>query len=114
MWFWFFEYIELPGVLEVVRRIEEAGGRAEWVTEAVDKSEGHVCFDNGKKFKCYKSDCPHYVGYWFSGGSAGVECRCCYKLIPGIQHDLFCSREYKKCVFYREVENERNSMQRKK
>lgn len=74
-----------------------------WITEVVDKDAfGAVYVKDGKPW--YKSNCPFYCGFWLHGSIGSVECEKCEKLLPGLQWDKVCSKEFSKCQFY-EIKN---------
>lgn len=76
-----------------------------WITEVVDKNAfGAVYVKDGKPW--YKSKCPFYRGFWLHGSIGSVECEKCEKLLPGLQWDKVCSKEFSKCQFY-EIKNGR-------
>lgn len=95
----------LPGFQEAIKDIQSRGYKADWVLKNADKAKAHF-IPNGKKFKSYSSECPYYVGYWLDAPHSSVECSCSSELIPCLQHHLFCSKDYEKCIFY-ERENEK-------
>ena len=64
-----------------------------WITEVVDKNAfGAVYVKDGK--------------FWLHGSIGSVECKKCEKLLPGLQWDKVCSKEFSKCQFY-EIKNGR-------
>ena len=89
----------LPGFAEVKARIEEKGYLSEWIMNTVDPNDpGAVFLPNGKKL--YRSDCPNYKGYWLCGHVGSVKCEVCAELLPGLQWDIMCKKDYSKCKFY--------------
>ena len=67
-----------------------------WIIEVIDKNAfGAVYVKDGKP--CYKSKCLFYRGFWLHGNMGSVECE---KLLPGLQWDKVCSKEFSKCQFY--------------
>jgi len=90
----------LPGFAEFKARPDDAGKPSDWVTKTVDKNElGAVFVKDGKPSN--KSGCPHYAGYWFSGGIGSVQCSACAVLLPGLQWDIRCGKDFEECVFYK-------------
>ena len=55
----------------------------------------------------YKSQCPHYRGYWLHGGCGGVECGAAGEIIPGVVWYNICSKGYTGCPFYKEKEGKK-------
>ena len=92
----------LPGFAEAKARIEEKGYLSEWITKTVDPSEpGAVFLPRGKW--PHKSDCPNYQGYWLCGHIGSVKCEACAELLPGLQWDIVCGKDYTRCKFYTET-----------
>lgn len=89
----------LPGFAEAKARLEEKGYSAEWITETVDPNEAGAVFIPSRK-RMYRSDCPYYKGYWLCGHIGSVECEAHAELIPGLQWDILCSKDFTKCKFY--------------
>lgn len=100
-----YEHCEsLPGFAEAKKQLEEKGRPSDWLTNVVDTSDPYAIFlKKGKSH--YKSQCPHYEGYWLDGGIGSVQCQAADGLLPGLQWSLFCEKNCTVCQFYREKEH---------
>ena len=45
----------------------------------------------------YKSECPHYEGYYLLGGCGGVKCKLSEDVLEGHQWYTVCEKDYMNC-----------------
>lgn len=95
----------LPGFTNIIEHLKEIGRPFGWVTKVVDPSDPFATFVKAGK-PWYKSDCPHYEGFWLGGFIGSVQCRACEKLLPGCQWDVACKGDFQACPFYKEDQHE--------
>lgn len=97
------KHMDELGIQEVIDDLRAKGRPAEWPAKVVDPSEnGTVYLPEGKPW--YKSVCSCYEGYYLCGGTGSVQCRTAGELLPGIVWYQVCSKEYHKCPFHKESE----------
>lgn len=95
------KYMDELGIRETIQYLQDKGLPADWPTGIVDPDGNGVCYlPEGKPW--YKSECPHYEGYYLCGCIGTVRCSIAGELLPGIVWDKVCSKEYTKCPFYKE------------
>lgn len=80
---------------DIIREVEDdltqRGRPCGWVSRCVDPAEpGAMFLPDGGRGKNYRSDCPHYEGYWLCGGIGSVQCAL-GGLLPGIIWGKVCS-----------------------
>lgn len=95
------QHMDELGIRETIDYLIAKGLPANWPTGIVDPAGYGVCYLPGGK-PWYKSDCPHYEGYYLHGGLGTVRCNTAGELLPGIVHHKVCSKEFNKCPFYKE------------
>lgn len=99
------EYMQEMGIQETVDYLREKGLPANWPTGVVNPKGAGVCYMlEGKPW--YKSECPQYEGYYLCGGTGSVQCKTAGELLPGVVQYKVCSKDYKKCPFFKEETNE--------
>lgn len=95
------QYMDELGIRETIEYLKAKGLPANWPTGVVNPAGVGVCYlEKGKPW--YKSECPHYEGYYLHGGTGSVRCTTAGELLPGIVHHKVCSKEYCRCPFYKE------------
>lgn len=95
------QYMDELGIQETIEALKAKGLPANWPTGVVNPAGVGVCYlEKGKPW--YKSECPHYEGYYLHGGTGTVRCTTAGELLPGIVHHKVCSKEYCRCPFYKE------------
>ena len=104
------KYINELGIQQVIDHLTETGYLHGWVLRVADP-EGKTTFflPLGKGFICYRSECPHYVGYYLAGSSSAVKCKVCPDLLPGIVVDTMCHSNHINCPFYKEDQSNENT-----
>lgn len=95
------QYMEELGIRKTIDYLTAKGLPANWPTGVVDPSGECVCYLPGGK-PWYKSQCPHYEGYYLCGCIGSVRCSTAGELLPGIVQYNVCSKDFKKCPFYKE------------
>lgn len=88
--------IDYPGFEEARQGLKDRGKPYAWIDMVVDRNAPYSCFIKGGK-PFYKCDCPHFEGYWLSGGLGSVQCSMVDHLIPGLHWDLTCRKDYENC-----------------
>lgn len=86
---------------KIAAGLEARGLPFGWIYRTVDTADPTACFlKQGKKL--YKSDCPHFEGYWLLGGCGSVQCSLSKsnKLFPGIHWDLACRKNHQSCPYF--------------
>lgn len=92
------DFLMLPGFAEAKRHLEVTGHPSAWIAEVVDTSNESATFlKSGRPW--YKSQCPHYEGYWLEGGIGSVQCGSYGGLLPGLMWDMTCKGEFEQCPF---------------
>lgn len=95
-------YMDELGIQKAIDYLKAKGLPAEWPTYVVDPSEEDVIYlPEGKPY--YKSACPSYEGKYICGGFGSVRCRTAGELLPGIVWDNICSKDFRRCPFYKEA-----------
>lgn len=94
------QYMDELGIRETIDYLIAKGLPANWPTGIVDPAGNGVCYLPGGK-PWYKSDCPHYEGYYLCGCIGSVRCATAGELLPGIVQYKVCSKEFEKCPFYK-------------
>lgn len=93
------ELIKLPKYQERKAGLVERGRPWEWILDTVALDDNYAVFLKlGKPW--YRSECPHYEGYWLSGGIGSVQCSVAEGLLPGIHQLLYCGSDCKNCPVY--------------
>ena len=78
---------------EIIARVEnglkQKGRPFGWVSRNVDTSEkARIFCPHGGHHN--RSSCPHYEGFWLSGGIGSVQCALSKELLPGIIWNEVC------------------------
>ena len=98
-------YLEELGIQQVIDNLKAKGLPARWPAQVADPNASYTFFHPfGKGFSCYKSDCPHYEGYYLDGIRGAVRCQKCPELLPGIVVDTMCRKNFEACPYYRKEE----------
>ncbi|MBQ2785939.1 MAG: hypothetical protein IJF02_05500 [Oscillospiraceae bacterium] len=109
MYFFFYEeesklvwrqYMEELGIQKAIDSLKAKGLPCEWPEKVVDLNDP-ATLKATVTASLYKSQCPHYGGYWLCGGTGSVECAAAGELLPGIVWYEVCSKEHCKCPFYK-------------
>lgn len=88
----------LPGFAATREYLARKGLSFAWVDQVVDRdSPGAVFLKFGKPG--YLSSCPHYEGFWLSGGIGSVQCSKAPFLLPGLQLYETCDKHPDRCLF---------------
>ena len=94
------QYMEELGIQRAIDYLNDKGLPATWPEMVVDKEAFGAVFENEGK-PHYRSQCPHYEGYWLLGGIGSVQCKAEGELIPGLAWYAVCSKGYEQCPFYK-------------
>ena len=90
-------FIGLPGFQEVEAGLDARGKPSYWIFDVVNTEDKHAFFaKHGRPW--YRSECPFYEGYWLLGGCGSVQCSKCKTILPGLQWDITCSKDYTNCL----------------
>ena len=89
---------DFPGFESARRHLKSCGAPYAWVDYVVDPNEPGATFVKEGK-PGYRSQCPHYEGYWLLGGRGSVQCSIADRLIPGLHWYLTCSQDHEVCPF---------------
>ena len=93
-------YMDELGIRKTIDYLIAMDKPAEWPLMLVDPSGAYVSYlPEGKPW--YKCSCPCYEGYYLAGHIGSVKCRTAGELLPGVVWDNVCSKEYRKCPFYK-------------
>ena len=104
------QHMEELGIQKVVDNLKRKGLPCEWPTEVVNP-ENVFALKAKVTAGCYKSNCPHYEGYWLHGGAGSVECAAAGELLPGVVWYETCSKRHEECPFYKpKMENFLNTI----
>ena len=94
------DFLALPGFAEAKRHLEETGHPSTWITKLVDTSDKYAKFlKDGRPW--YRSQCPHYQGYWLEGCTGSVQCSSYGGLLPDLMWDTTCKGRYEQCPFFK-------------
>lgn len=93
------DFLTLPGFAEAKRHLKETGHPSTWITKLVDTSDKYAKFlKDGRPW--YRSQCPHYQGYWLEGCRGSVQCGSYGGLLPDLMWDTTCKGKFEQCPFY--------------
>lgn len=98
------EYREQLGIQGVVENLKQKNLPSDWPMQTVDLSDPATLKAEATKGS-YKSQCPHYEGYWLCGGTGSVECKAFEGLLPGIVWYKTCSKDHHACPLFRRSED---------
>lgn len=98
-------YREQLGIQGVVDNLKQKGLPSDWPMQTVDLNDPATLKAEATKAS-YKSQCPHYGGYWLCGGIGSVECKDYGGLIPGVVWYKVCSKGHQACPFFGRSEGE--------
>ena len=94
---------DLPGFEETRAYLKGMDKPCGWVDEIVERDSPGASFVKlGKPW--YKSECPHYEGFWLNGGLGSVQCQLVPYLVPGLHYQLTCGVCPDQCPFRKEKE----------
>lgn len=97
--------LSLPGFAKVKAYLEGKGLPWEWIIKIPDTSDRYTIYlKHGRPF--YKSNCPHYKGYWADGVHDAVDCAACDRPLPSLMRDTTCKGEFTSCPFYGKEETD--------
>lgn len=99
---WSHRYIEELGIQRVIDHLNRKGLPSEWPLKVPD-TENPYTLKATVTASNYKSQCPHYRGYWL-GSYGGVECAAAGEVLPGCVWDDVCAKDHTSCPFYKEKE----------
>lgn len=81
------KHMKEMGIQEAVDYLREKGLPANWPAGVVNpKGAGE--------------------GYYLCGGIGSIQCKTAGELLPGVVQYKVCSKDYKKCPFFKEAANE--------
>lgn len=95
---------ETLGIQAAVDGLKRKGLPADWPMQVVDLNDPATLKAEATKGS-YKSQCPHYGGYWLCGGTGSVECRAYDGLLPGIVWYKTCEKRHEGCPYFKMEED---------
>lgn len=103
---WSHRYIVELGLQRAIDHLKAKGLPAQWPLRVPDIQNPYTLKATVTASN-YKSQCPHYRGYWLHGGCGGVECAAAGEIIPGCVWYEICSKEHTGCPFYKDAEDKK-------
>ena len=94
----------MPRFLEFESSLPQKHSKATPIRSVADPNKPFVYFEKNGRL-CYKSECPHYDGYWLDGVSGAVICKQLDFLLPGVILELYCRNHCDECPLHDENHN---------
>jgi len=95
----------MPAFLDFEKDVQARGPKTARTRATANPEDPYTFFEKNGKL-CYKSDCPHYDGYWLDGLHGAVICKQTEFLLPGIILELYCRYHCGECPLHEETETE--------
>ena len=95
----------MPLFLDFEKDVQARGLKTAQTRMTANPDDKYTFFEKNGKL-CYKSDCPHYSGYWLDGRFGAVVCKQVEFLLPEIILELYCRHHCSECPLHEETETE--------